>query len=460
MHVWNVRTLLTVVTATAMVSSPGCSDGDGTTASAPDITIQASTLSGMVPLFIDFTVDVGEADPTGVDVVWDFGDGSPTVRGYIAAHTYTTPGTFAVTVVATNSAGSDTAILDIHVTPPAPEPLMLTAVTATPEQGVAPLEVSLGVAITGGVEPFKTQWSLGDGSSSADAAPTHTYNAPGSYTATVTVTDDDGTTAEGSIIVLVTVDDNEFPEAQASATPTEGAAPLDVSFRGASLGGDPPLRYQWDLGTGDTDSTQNPTYTYTTPGSYEAVLTVTDANGDTSTATVPITVTDDTTPSIDLAASPPRGIAPLLVDFTATVTDGNAPLSFAWEFGDGNTSEQEDPSHSYIEAGVYTVTLTVTDNDGDIATDTLTIEVEADTLPEAIASADPTDGQAPLPVNFACNTATGNTPFTFTWDFGDRSPTVSMANPSHTYHEAGSYEATCTVTDGNGDTSTATVPIT
>lgn len=151
------------------------------------------------------------------------------------------------------------------------------------------------------------------------------------------------------------------------------------------------------------------------------------------------------------------GLSPLQVQFANTsYADGGT--TWLWDFGDGATSAAAAPSHTYASTGSYTVTLTATSGTWqDTATRTAYITV-VDPV-EADFTADTTSGDAPLDVQFTNNsTAVGDV--TWLWDFGDGS-TSTQENPNHVYTIPGSYTVTLTVTsDYSQDTMTRTGYIT
>ncbi len=134
-------------------------------------------------------------------------------------------------------------------------------------------------------------WNFGDGSvSSPNINPTYTYYAPGTYTATLTVTDNDGLTNSDTVNIVV---ENKAPIAEITAEPTSGTAPMTVSFDSTgSKDPDEPYGvitdYLWDFGDGNTSTAANPSHTYGTAGSFTATLTVIDDLGDIGTSTIMI----------------------------------------------------------------------------------------------------------------------------------------------------------------------------
>jgi PKD repeat protein len=158
-------------------------------------------------------------------------------------------------------------------------------------------------------------------------------------------------------------------------------------------------------------------------------------------------------PEADFEADKTSGIA----DFTVEFTDKSSgcPTSWSWSFGDGGTSSQQNPQHTYTSPGFFTVTLTVSrDSDSDTETKTDYIEI----LPAGSVIADfsgtPSSGTVPLSVSFT-DKSVGNV-LSWFWSFGDGS-TSSESNPTHVYEYCGTYTVSLTVTGAAAeDTETKT----
>jgi PKD repeat protein len=145
--------------------------------------------------------------------------------------------------------------------------------TATPTSGAFPLPVQFTDTSSGG--PTSWAWDFGDGGSSNLASPAHTYTAPGTYTVSLHASNSKGSdTSTMTDLVTVTA---QAPLAAFTATPTSGTAPVNVAFTDTSV--NQPSSWAWDFGDGTTSTAQNPSHSYTTPGTYAVSLTATNSGG-------------------------------------------------------------------------------------------------------------------------------------------------------------------------------------
>jgi PKD repeat protein len=224
------------------------------------------------------------------------------------------------------------------------------AFTAIPTGGAAPLTVEFIDFSTRGVASWS--WDCGDGGTSAEQHPVHTYTAFGSYPVTLTVADADGSDTETKLDYITV---GPLPAADFVGDPTIGAAPLTVNFSDLTTGG--VTFWYWEFGDGGTSTEQHPSHEYAEPGVYTVSLSIWGLTGyDTLTKTDYISV--QALPLIGVACWPPRGTAPLTVEFR-DMSSGGA-VSWQWDFGDGSVSTQQNPTHVYAEPGKYTVSLTAT----------------------------------------------------------------------------------------------------
>jgi len=291
------------------------------------------------------------------------------------------PDTNTLIVTARDGAGNtgdDT--ITIYYYPSCPSPV--ADFTASDTSGCAPLEVTFIDSSTGDVLTYL--WDFGDGDTSTLQSPGQIYNNPGTYTVILTVSDTCGSDSQ-TRTDYITVEDccATTVTADFSSDTTTGCAPLTVTFSDSSTGD--VLTYLWDFGDGDTDTIRNPIHAYTASGTYTVNLTVSDTCGSDSetktgyigsdSATAVIEVLSCAKPTAGFSSLPTSGYAPLEVTFSNLSTGDT--LSFLWDFGDGDTSTDRHPTHTYRTANNYTVTLAVTNLWG---SDSATVTIEV--LPE------------------------------------------------------------------------------
>lgn len=227
-----------------------------------------------------------------------------------------------------------------------------------------------------------------------------------------------------------------------TASPTSGCAPLNVSFTNTSSGA---TSYLWNFGNSNTSTQTSPSAVYSTAGTYTVTLTA--YNGSSSTThTVTITVFANPVASFTTSALP--SCAGNAVTFTSTSTLGSGAIStYAWDFGDGNgtTTTTGTTSHVYTGGGTFPVNLIITDIHG--CTNSVILSVSILAAPVASFTGAPLSNcNPPLSVNFT-NTSTSIGTTTYNWNFGDGATSTSQ-NPSHTYTATGNYTVTLIVTQG------------
>ena len=200
-------------------------------------------------------------------------------------------------------------------------------------------------------------WSFGDGMTSTQINPTHTYSQAGLYTAVLTATNAAGTDVATDILTIY-----GSPTTRFTAYPTFGFYPLTVTFSQTATTtppDDPTLDYLWNFGDGITSTLPNPMHIYIEEGQYTITLKVTNAAGNNSIVRKNyINIYEPVKAAAIL--HPREGVVPLTVYFTDT---SSGPVTaWEWTFGDGETSMLQHPTHTYTNPGMYTVSLAVMAN--------------------------------------------------------------------------------------------------
>ena len=241
------------------------------------------------------------------------------------------------------------------------------------------------------------------------------------------------------------------PVAAFTLNPEKGNAPLNVSFHDQS--GGTITSWAWDFNhDGLVDSTlQHPTNRYTQSGNYTVSLTVTGPEGENMLVkSNAVKVLPAGMPSAQFTISTTNGIRPLAVQFTDT--SSGTITNWLWTFGDGSTSSNQHPAHTYQQAGTYSVALLAS---GPVGQNSITLSNTIQVAPipiQAAFSATPLSADITKSVQFN-NETTGDADQWF-WNFGDGQTSLHQ-HPSHQYTLAGTYDVTLT-SSGSGGTDTAT----
>jgi PKD repeat protein len=313
---------------------------------APVSDFSGNPLTGVEPLGVTFT-DLSTNTPTSW--LWNFGDGS-TGADQNPYHTYTGMGSYTVDLTATNGTGSDTETKpDYILVLPLPP---IVDFYGSPETGFQPLGVTFMDASTGLVDT--RLWEFGDGSTGSDQDPYHTYTGAGSYTVSLTAGNTGGSDSETKADYITVYGP---PTADFFGLPLTGLEPLGVTFTDLSTG--MPVSWLWNFGDGVTGTDQNPYHTYTGAGSYTVSLDAINPGGSDTETKIDYIIVELDQPVADFYMNKTSGYTPLSVHFTDLSTSVSPIVSWLWAFGDGSTSTNQNPAHTYTMPGVYTVTLTV-----------------------------------------------------------------------------------------------------
>lgn len=381
---------------------------------------------------------------------WDFGDGNTSVNSD-PINNYTSSGTYSVMLIASNgTCDDDTTYFTINVadsgTPPNP-----AAIFSIPSTTVCQGE-SIQLS-NNSLDATSYVWTTSGGTLSSTTAenPTIDFATSGSYTIDLTANGPGGTDVSSQTI-SVTIEQNPTASATTSAT-TVTLPSASVSFTNTSSNA---TSYFWDFGDGNTSTNENPTYSYSAPGTYTASLTA--SNGVCSDAS--------TTFSITVEPAPPEPNASFTVN-DATICAGDSiqltnnssdATTYVWSSNGGTILSPTDfePLISFTTSGTYNVTLTAIGVGGtDVATRTVVITTIAAPISSAMAN------------NTSVQLPNGNVTFTnlsfnatgYFWDFGDGN-TSNDTHPFNEFTSPGVYDVMLVASNGNCQNDTSYIPIT
>jgi len=280
-------------------------------------------------------------------------------------------------------------------------------------------------------------WTFGDGSTSTEQNPQHTYTTGGTFNVILVATGIGGSNSTNkSVTILFPV-----PGANFTFTGTNNPAPCVVTFTSNSTNS---TSYLWDFGDGTQTSTlQNPQHTYTTGGTFNVQLTATGVGGSNS-ITKSVTILYSA-PVANFTFSGANNPAPCTVAFTNTSTNST---SYLWDFGDGTQiSTVQNPQHIYTTGGTFNVHLIATGAGGSNSiTKNVTILYSA---PVANFTFSGANNPAPCLVTFT-NTSTNAT--SYYWNFGDGGTSIAT-NPQYTYTTSGTFNVQLTASNAGGSNS-------
>jgi parallel beta-helix repeat protein len=441
----------------------------------PAADFRATPETGKAPLTVQF-VDISTGDP--IEWAWDFGDGGVS-SDQNPVHIYTDAGTYPVTLTVQNSAGQSMLLKRNLISVSAAVTAPVAAFRVSADEGTDPLTVQFTDLSTG--DPTGWYWNFGDGETSHEQNPTHTYHGARTYTVSLQASNDGGSSVatREDMVTVSTAGDQPTPtatttsptgplQAQFSVDHTSGSDPLTVRFTDLSSGS--PTGWYWNFGDGEISQDQNPTHTYHGARTYtvslqartaddrvvitkEDMVIVTNAG---SQPTVTPTVTVTASPAGPLQArfsvDHTSGQDPLTVQFTDL--SSGSPTGWYWNFGDGETSQDQNPTHTYHGARAYTVSLQArtADDRAVVTKEDVVIVTSAGSQPTVAPTATATASPAgPLQAQFSVDRTSGSDPLTvrFTdlssgsptswyWNFGD-GETSQEQNPKHIYRGARSY---------------------
>lgn len=381
---------------------------------------------------------------------WNFGDNT-TSAVQNPAHLYTGPGSYTVEF---------SVITDIGCLSDTVSKVIALAVPPVAKFGVsAPNCVNNAITFTDSSSASvstlaKWYWDFGDGTqltANSSAAQTHTYATTGTFNVTLKV--ETATGCQSNVFTQAVI---VHPNPLSSFTFGNACLPVGtMQFTNQSSVGDgSQLSYQWNFGDGGSSTQTNPSHNFASVGPFNVTLTALSVTGCAATVTTSVNkiyaqpqAAFSVTPEICLGGT---------LTFTDQSTAANSTVTqWQWNFGDGQSSAQQSPTHTYSAAGTYAISLTVTSAIGCLS-GTITKTVIIDALPTAnFTTSTPACETKSITFTDASVANSGNIT-QWIWDFGDGTTTTKTNNTAfaHTYATAGTYNVTLQVQTDKGCIST------
>lgn len=383
---------------------------------------------GCVPLNVAFS----NVSPNVTEWLWDFGDGTTSTLNK-PSHTYNNAGIYSVSlkIKNKNKCTYEKSLKDCI------KPKKNTVVsnfTVSRNSGCTPLNVILKNTSENAA---KWLWDFGDSSFSSLKNPTHAYLKSGKYVIKLYSYNANGCE---SLYQMPDTIDVSFPKANFETNQIPSCAPYSLNFSNTSKNAD---KWLWSFGDGDTSSKEKPLHTYLTPGDYTVSLIAINSKGCRDTLSIGSYVRVLNTVANFIPPPTMAGCAPLTAGFS-DVTLG--AIAWLWEFGDGTTSNQKNPSHTYTQPGFYTVSLTIKMNGGCTqefpAFRTFEVQKASSAFNFILPECTP-----PYIADFIDSSANATT---WLWDFGDGSAPSALQNPNHIYSKKGPFTVKLTTTIKEG----------
>ncbi|MCC6703058.1 MAG: PKD domain-containing protein [Fluviicola sp.] len=375
---------------------------------------------------------------------WDFDDGSTAVSTS-PSHTFTSAGFFDVELVVTSAFGcldSITQSIEVRVPP-------VADFTLAPDSACGPLTVNFTDLSTGPALSYN--WNYGNGTSSTTAIPSTQIYPAGiladtNYTVTLSLTNFCGTDNHSENIQVMPI-----PLAIFGTNTNIGCSPLTLDFVNNSVG--LPDTYEWDFGDGTTGNQSSSTFQHIfTTGvndtTYTIQLIVSNECGS-DTVTHQITVLPNQVNAF-FNVDAPSGCVP----HTVNLTQFSQGSTFSeWDFGDGNGATSYNATHTFTQAGTYTVSLFANDGCGyDTTTAVITV------FPSPVVDFSSTPDSVCINELFTFTNLSSNVA-SVSWDFGDGTNSI-LFDPQHAYASSGIFQVTLSgVSQTNGCIGSITKPI-
>ena len=392
----------------------------------PIANFTSSVVSGCQALTVSY---INQSSTNSTSFLWTFPGGVPSSSTEMnPVVVYNDHGSFGVTLRATNASGSNTNIKNNYIIV---SPLPISSFSSSAQNATITFTNNSQFATT-------YIWNFGDGQTSSLENPVHTYTTNGVYNVVLQAINNCSTITSTQVITIALP-----PVASFSPTIINSlCAPDSVTFQSTSTFNPTSFAWVFEGGSPTTSTLANPKVVYNSAGNFDVQLTVTNNNGS-NTKSIQNFVTINAQPQVSFTHLGDG----LTVNFTGSIFNGN---NISWNFGDGQTSTVQNPTHIYNAEGIYNVVLTA-ENQCGIVTSTQTVLVQL--LPIAGFSASETKACNGSNISFTSQSSQSVTGWAWTFEGGNPS-TSTQQNPVVNYSTIGTFNVSLTVTNPTGQGNT------
>jgi gliding motility-associated-like protein len=411
---------------------------------SPTASFTANLTTACAPATIQF-IDHSTAPPGAGSIVgwsWDFGDGSNSTQQN-PSHTYTNTGFYTVSLLITSSTGcKSSASIGRYIR-------IVNGISADfsfsqPGTCQPPFIINFQDQ-SSGPGTLSYLWNFGNGGPNSTLQnPGSSYSAAGTYSVQLNVQSNLGCSGSITKNIIVTGKTTDFN------FPSTICIGQTVSFQNNSSPA--PISSSWSFGDGTNSSQINPSKTFLSGGIFQVKLINNYGNCSDS---ITKNVTVITQPPVDFSANDSTACNP---PFAVKFTDKSpAASTWLWSFGDGSTSNQQNPTHTYTSSGFFDVSLTITLPGGCSNTITKTQYIKIKSTTVNILNA-PTGGCIPFTFSPVPVVQSVDSIVSYSWDLGEAGAIYNTKFPTHVYNSVGNYNIKLTITTQTGCVETITIP--
>lgn len=389
-----------------------------------------------------------DADGDRLEYHWYFGDGA-SEKGMRVQHRYSEQRPYSATLIVTDNSGQieNSSFENFNVVVNEPP-----KASAGPDLSAAPNEIIRFSAENSTDRDGKINlffWEFGDNRTATGMVVTHSYSRPGIYYPVLRVEDNSGTPCNSDTDTL-RVFVNSQPRAAAGEDKVAAVGNI-ITFNGSQSSDidGKIIEFNWDFGDGNFSKGENVNHTFSKPGIYKVVLTITDDAGvSNSQDRDELMVKVNFPPVADAGQNISSAEDEIIYFYGGRSKDPDGFITeYSWDFGDGTRANGESVSHAYDKPGNYKVTLRVKDNSGTSDSyGSTSIDVRINAKPIASATQDLNVTLAEFKFDGTSSSDPDGNIMKYLWDFGDGKTSTQPA-PTHFYTRPGMYRVRLKVTD-------------